>query len=51
MSRKRMYFSAAKAIRELGLPQTPAETALKDAVAWFTDRGYANAKRKSGSAA
>ena len=41
MARKRMYFSAAKAIQELGLPQTPAETALADAVAWFVARGYA----------
>jgi dihydroflavonol-4-reductase len=51
MARKRMYFTADKAIRELGLPQTPAETALKDAVAWFTARGYANAKRNRESAA
>jgi dihydroflavonol-4-reductase len=41
MGRKRMYFSAAKAVRELGLPQTPAEEALRDAVTWFVDRGYA----------
>ena len=41
MGRKRMYFSAAKAVRELGLPQTPAEDALRDAVTWFVDRGYA----------
>jgi dihydroflavonol-4-reductase len=45
MARKRMYFSSDKAIRELGLPQTPAETALKDAVDWFTERGYAKPKR------
>ena len=51
MSRKRMYFSAEKAVRELGLPQTPAETALQDAVAWFTARGYANAKRNRRSTA
>ena len=51
MARKRMYFSADKAIRELGLPQTPAETALQEAVAWFTARGYANGKRNRGSAA
>jgi dihydroflavonol-4-reductase len=51
MSRKRMYFDATKAIKELGLPQTPAETALKDAVAWFTDRGYAAAKRNGRSPA
>jgi len=50
MARKRMFFSADKAIRELGLPQTPAETALSDAVAWFTDHGYADAKRNRGSA-
>jgi dihydroflavonol-4-reductase len=43
MARKRMYFSAAKAVRELGLPQTPAEQALRDAVAWFVERGYAPA--------
>jgi dihydroflavonol-4-reductase len=41
MGRKRMYFSAAKAVRELGLPQTPAEDALRDAVGWFVGRGYA----------
>jgi dihydroflavonol-4-reductase len=41
MGRKRMYFSPAKAVRELGLPQTPADEALRDAVTWFVDRGYA----------
>jgi len=41
MARKRMYFSAEKAVRELGLPQTHAEDALRDAVAWFVERGYA----------
>ncbi|HTY78640.1 MAG TPA: hopanoid-associated sugar epimerase [Candidatus Bathyarchaeia archaeon] len=41
MGRKKMYFSAAKAVRELGLPQTPAEDALRDAVRWFVERGYA----------
>ncbi|OLP16114.1 dihydroflavonol 4-reductase [Leptolyngbya sp. 'hensonii'] len=35
-----MYYDASKAIDELGLPQTPLETALKDAVAWFVERGY-----------
>jgi dihydroflavonol-4-reductase len=44
MARKRMYFNAEKAIRELGLPQTPAETALADAVAWFTDHGYVKSR-------
>jgi dihydroflavonol-4-reductase len=30
----------AKAVRELGLPQTPIETALADALAWFAREGY-----------
>jgi hypothetical protein len=30
-----MYFSPAKAIRDLGLPQTDPIIALRDAVAWF----------------
>jgi dihydroflavonol-4-reductase len=41
MARKQMHFSSAKAIRELGLPQTPVEVALGDAVSWFVERGYA----------
>ena len=42
MSRKRMYFSAAKAVRELGLPQTDPRQALRDAVEWFAAHGYAS---------
>jgi dihydroflavonol-4-reductase len=45
MARKRMFFSADKAVRELGLPQTSAETALGDAVEWFVARGYAGRPR------
>ena len=41
MARKRMYFSPAKAIRELGLPQTDVHLALRDAVQWFAAHGYA----------
>jgi len=41
MSRKRMYFNPAKAVRELGLPQTDVREALADAIAWFTRHGYA----------
>jgi len=40
MARKRMYFSPARAVRELGLPQTDVRTALADAVAWFEAHGY-----------
>ncbi|MBI4588350.1 MAG: NAD-dependent epimerase/dehydratase family protein [Candidatus Rokubacteria bacterium] len=41
MARKRMYFDASKAVRELGLPQTAVEDALRDAVEWFVARGHA----------
>ena len=40
MARYKMFFSPAKAIRELGLPQTPPRQALADAVQWFRDNGY-----------
>jgi dihydroflavonol-4-reductase len=35
MARKKMFFSAAKAERELGYRPRPAEAGLNDAVAWF----------------
>ena len=44
MSRHRMFFSAAKAVRELHLPQTPVEDALSRAVAWFRENGYVAAR-------
>lgn len=40
MARKRMYFSAAKAERELGYRARPAREALADALAWFRSHGY-----------
>jgi len=36
-----MHYDCSKAIRELGLPQTPVETALAKAVRWFRDHKYA----------
>ncbi len=36
MSKKRMFFSSAKAARELGYAAGPARLALEDAVAWFS---------------
>jgi dihydroflavonol-4-reductase len=39
-ARKFRHFDCSKAIRELGLPQTPIERAIEHAVAWFTDNGY-----------
>jgi dihydroflavonol-4-reductase len=41
MSTHRMFFAATKAVRELGLPQTPIEQPLGRAVAWFREKGYA----------
>jgi dihydroflavonol-4-reductase len=45
MSRHTMFYSPAKAIRELGLPQTPVGEALASAVAWFVANGYARPTR------
>lgn len=41
MAAKFMFFDSAKAVRELGLPQTPVKDALQRAVEWFRDNGYA----------
>src|SRR3970282_2774946 len=46
MARKRMYFSAAKAVRELGLPQTDVREALRDAAEWFAAHGYVGARAR-----
>ncbi len=39
MSRKRMFFSSAKAVRELGYRWRPPSAAFDDAVRWFRERG------------
>ena len=41
IARKPMYVSSAKAVRELGLPQSSVEEALEKAVRWFRDNGRA----------
>ena len=46
MAAKRMFFDPSKAIRELGLPQTPVDEALRDAVDWFWANGYARRRRR-----
>jgi dihydroflavonol-4-reductase len=43
MAQKKMYFDCGKAVRELGLPQSPVEEALTKAVRWFRANGYAPA--------
>jgi dihydroflavonol-4-reductase len=44
MARNKMWFDCGKAVRELGLPQTPPEQAFADAVAWFRANGYVKKK-------
>ena len=43
MAGQYMYYDGSKAVRELGLPQTPVDLALRDAVDWFVTRGYLKA--------
>ncbi len=40
MARHKMFFSSAKAMRELGYAPRPAREGLADAIAWFRERGY-----------
>jgi dihydroflavonol-4-reductase len=41
MAKKIMFFDSSKAVRELGLPQSSVQEALRKAVAWFLEKGYA----------
>jgi len=45
MAKYKMFFNPAKAIRELGLPQTPPRQAFADAIEWFRG-GYLRRKDK-----
>jgi dihydroflavonol-4-reductase len=40
MAKYKMFFTSAKAERELGYTSRPIEEALRDALAWFRARGY-----------
>ena len=44
MARHRMWFDSGKAVRDLGMPQSPIEAALGRAVAWFRARGAGQAR-------
>ncbi len=39
LARKRMFFSSAKAARDLGYAARPADDGLRDAIAWFRANG------------
>ena len=45
MARHKMFYNPAKAIRELGLPQTAPQQAFADAVEWFRQNGYVKERR------
>ncbi len=40
MAKYKMWFDSTKAVRQLGLPQTPPKQALVEAVEWFRVNGY-----------
>ena len=40
LSKKKMYFSSERAMRELGFRPGPVEDALRDAVNWFRENNY-----------
>ncbi len=44
MAQHRMWFNPRKAVQELGLPQTPPQQALREAVDWFRRYGYVKKK-------
>jgi len=44
MSRKHMYFSSDKAVKELGYQFRPAKEAINDAIEWFIKNGYCVSK-------
>jgi dihydroflavonol-4-reductase len=46
MAEHHMFFTAAKAERDLGFRARPYREALADAVQWFAAAGYLDKKRK-----
>ncbi|MBU6421923.1 MAG: NAD-dependent epimerase/dehydratase family protein [Gammaproteobacteria bacterium] len=45
MARHPMYYSSARAERELGYTHRPAEDAFRDALAWYAEHGYWQPRR------
>jgi dihydroflavonol-4-reductase len=48
MSEHRMFFTAAKAERDLGFRARPYREGIADAIAWFREAGYLDGKRRTG---
>ncbi len=40
IGRKYEYYDCSKAVRELGLPQTPVRVSIEKAITWFRENGY-----------
>ena len=40
IGRKYEFFDCSKAVKELGLPQTPVRTSIEKALNWFRENGY-----------
>ena len=49
MAEHRMFFTAAKAERDLGFRPRPYRVALADAVRWFEAAGYLGGKQRNPS--
>ncbi len=47
MARYKMFFNPAKAVNELGLPQTPPQEGFREAINWFQERGYIDRLKKT----
>jgi dihydroflavonol-4-reductase len=47
LSRRCEFFDPGKAVRELGLPRTPAREALRKAVEWYIANGYVETMRRT----
>lgn len=50
MARAPMWADCGRAVRELGMPQSPVAKALADAVDWFTANGYVTGRSSTGPA-
>jgi len=48
MARYKMFFNPSKAIRDLGLPQTPPIEAFREAIHWFRENGYVTTRPETG---
>ncbi len=40
MGSKYLYYDCSKAVKELGMPQTPIRTTIEKAINWFKENGY-----------